>query len=289
MFPNGEWDPARRRCRRSRALRGRRAELLRRSATSSRSLRLSVELGLLALALTPVIITGGIDLSVGSMMGLAAVVFGAACRDWRPAARRSGAVRRSCVGARRRRAQRAADRAARHPAAHRHARIVLAVSRHRRGHHAGGGQLHRLSRRLSRARPGLSLGRHSGAAAALRAGRSPATSSCCTARSSAARSTRSASRRPARATPAFRSRGASGSSTCSRASSPASPRSSTSRTSARRVRRRHRLRARRDHGRRARRHVGLRRPRHAVGHAARAVRDRRSCRTACSSPRCRRS
>jgi rhamnose transport system substrate-binding protein len=43
--------------------------------------RLSVELGLLALALTPVIITGGIDLSVGSMMGLAAVVFGAAWRD----------------------------------------------------------------------------------------------------------------------------------------------------------------------------------------------------------------
>src|SRR5262245_66533038 len=32
--------------------------------------RLSVELGLLALALTPVMITGGIDLSVGSMMGL---------------------------------------------------------------------------------------------------------------------------------------------------------------------------------------------------------------------------
>src|SRR5437870_6102430 len=45
-------------------------------------LRFSVELGLLAIALTPVIITGGIDLSVGSMMGLAAVVFGAAWRDW---------------------------------------------------------------------------------------------------------------------------------------------------------------------------------------------------------------
>lgn len=44
-------------------------------------IRLSVELGLLALALTPVMITGGIDLSVGSMMGLAAVVFGAAWRD----------------------------------------------------------------------------------------------------------------------------------------------------------------------------------------------------------------
>jgi rhamnose transport system permease protein len=43
--------------------------------------RLSVELGLLALALTPVMITGGIDLSVGSMMGLAAVVFGATWRD----------------------------------------------------------------------------------------------------------------------------------------------------------------------------------------------------------------
>ena len=44
--------------------------------------RLSVELGLLAVALTPVLITGGIDLSVGSMMGLAAVLFGAASRDW---------------------------------------------------------------------------------------------------------------------------------------------------------------------------------------------------------------
>ena len=44
--------------------------------------RLSVELGLLAVALTPVIISGGIDLSVGSMMGLSAVVFGAACQDW---------------------------------------------------------------------------------------------------------------------------------------------------------------------------------------------------------------
>lgn len=45
-------------------------------------IRFSVELGLLALALTPVIVTGGIDLSVGSMLGLAAVLFGAASRDW---------------------------------------------------------------------------------------------------------------------------------------------------------------------------------------------------------------
>src|SRR6266542_3508397 len=43
--------------------------------------RLSVEVGLLALALTPIIISGGIDLSVGSMMGLAAVVMGALWRD----------------------------------------------------------------------------------------------------------------------------------------------------------------------------------------------------------------
>lgn len=44
-------------------------------------LRLSVEIGLLAVALTPVIVAGGIDLSVGSLMGLAAVVFGKLWRD----------------------------------------------------------------------------------------------------------------------------------------------------------------------------------------------------------------
>jgi ribose/xylose/arabinose/galactoside ABC-type transport system permease subunit/ABC-type sugar transport system substrate-binding protein len=44
-------------------------------------LRLSVEIGLLAVALTPVITTGGIDLSVGSLMGLSAVVFGMLWRD----------------------------------------------------------------------------------------------------------------------------------------------------------------------------------------------------------------
>jgi rhamnose transport system substrate-binding protein len=43
--------------------------------------RLAVELGLLAVALTPVIVSGGIDLSVGSMMGLSAVVFGTLWRD----------------------------------------------------------------------------------------------------------------------------------------------------------------------------------------------------------------
>ncbi len=38
--------------------------------------RHSAEIGLLALVMTPVILTGGIDLSVGSLMGLCAVVFG---------------------------------------------------------------------------------------------------------------------------------------------------------------------------------------------------------------------
>ena len=47
-------------------------------------IRLSVELGLVALALTPVILTGGIDLSPGSMMGLAAVLFGVAWRAGLP-------------------------------------------------------------------------------------------------------------------------------------------------------------------------------------------------------------
>lgn len=45
-------------------------------------IRTSIEVGLLALALTPVIVSGGIDLSVGSMMGLAAVIFGAAWQAW---------------------------------------------------------------------------------------------------------------------------------------------------------------------------------------------------------------
>ena len=45
-------------------------------------LRATVELGLLAIALTPVIVSGGIDVSVGAMMGLSAVVFGAAVTDW---------------------------------------------------------------------------------------------------------------------------------------------------------------------------------------------------------------
>ncbi len=48
------------------------------AANAFEIVRLAAEVGLLALGLTPVIKTGGIDLSVGSMMGLAAVVLGGA-------------------------------------------------------------------------------------------------------------------------------------------------------------------------------------------------------------------
>ncbi|MBX3732141.1 MAG: ABC transporter permease [Verrucomicrobiae bacterium] len=44
--------------------------------------RHSTEIGLLALVMLPVILTGGIDLSVGSLLGLCAVVFGSIWRDW---------------------------------------------------------------------------------------------------------------------------------------------------------------------------------------------------------------
>src|SRR5262249_51843917 len=44
-------------------------------------LRHSAEIGLLALAMTPVILTGGIDLSVGSLLGLCAILFGKLWRD----------------------------------------------------------------------------------------------------------------------------------------------------------------------------------------------------------------
>src|SRR5687768_2175961 len=44
-------------------------------------LRHTAEIGLLALAMTPIILTGGIDLSVGSLLGLCAIVFGKLWRD----------------------------------------------------------------------------------------------------------------------------------------------------------------------------------------------------------------
>ena len=43
--------------------------------------RHSAEIGLLALAMTPIILTGGIDLSLGSLLGLCAILFGKLWRD----------------------------------------------------------------------------------------------------------------------------------------------------------------------------------------------------------------
>ena len=44
--------------------------------------RFSVEIGLIAIGITPVLITGGVDLSVGSILGLTAVTFGIAHVNW---------------------------------------------------------------------------------------------------------------------------------------------------------------------------------------------------------------
>jgi len=44
-------------------------------------LRHSCEIGLLALAMTPIILTGGIDLSVASLLSLCAILFGKFWRD----------------------------------------------------------------------------------------------------------------------------------------------------------------------------------------------------------------
>jgi rhamnose transport system permease protein len=44
-------------------------------------IRHSVEIGLLAMVMTPIILTGGIDLSVGSLLGLCAIIFGKLWRD----------------------------------------------------------------------------------------------------------------------------------------------------------------------------------------------------------------
>ena len=142
---------------------------------------------------------------------------------------------RLLLGCGRRRAERAADHAAQHSAADRDARLVLAVPRHRRRHHAG-------AVNYSDFPPGsCSSARATCSASSRRSFRSSswrwsATPFCCTARRSAARCTPSASPRPARATPASPSPGASGWSTFCPGWCRASRPSSTWRTSARRSR-----------------------------------------------------
>ena len=79
-------------------------------ANAAEIVRLGVEVGLLALALTPIVVTGGIDLSCGALLGLSAVVFGALWRDagWSPWTASLGAL---AIGAHWRRAQWLAHRA----------------------------------------------------------------------------------------------------------------------------------------------------------------------------------
>ncbi len=62
--------------------------------------RQSVEIGLLALVMTPVILTGGIDLSVGSLLGLCAVTFGMLWGElhWPPWVAATGAVGVGAMG-----------------------------------------------------------------------------------------------------------------------------------------------------------------------------------------------
>ena len=60
--------------------------------------RISTEVGLLALALTPVIVSGGIDLSVGSLMGLSAVLCGMLWRDAHLSIWASAAIAIACAG-----------------------------------------------------------------------------------------------------------------------------------------------------------------------------------------------
>ena len=70
----------------------------------------------------------------------------------------------------RRRVERAARRAARHPLAHRHARDVLVVPRHRGRNHARRRELHGLSGAIPGARSRLPVGSHPGAAPDLPGG-----------------------------------------------------------------------------------------------------------------------
>jgi rhamnose transport system substrate-binding protein len=69
-------------------------------ANAGEIVRASAEVGLLALALTPVILTGGIDLSVGSLLGLSAVIFGVTWKDggWPIAAAASAALATGLAG-----------------------------------------------------------------------------------------------------------------------------------------------------------------------------------------------
>ena len=131
-FPNGEWVLLVALALEVAIFAAHRARTSSRVANFFEVVRLSVELGLLALALTPIMITGGIDLSVGSMMGLAAVVLRRGLARWRTA-RSAAAARSRCVlGCAGGALNALLITRLEHPAADRDARVVLDVPRHRR-------------------------------------------------------------------------------------------------------------------------------------------------------------
>ena len=84
--------------------------------------RLMTEVGLVALAMTFVIVTGGIDLSVGSILGLSAILLGVLLAERRPAAARSPWCSAIVVGGVRRLRQRPDHHALQRAAADRDAR-----------------------------------------------------------------------------------------------------------------------------------------------------------------------
>ena len=229
--------------------------------------RASVEVGLLALALTAVIATGGIDLSVGSLLGLCAVVFGWLAREAGLAVPLAAAlaVATGTLGGL---LNGWLVTALRLPPL-----IVtlgtyslyrgLAEGRDRRRR-----QLHGLPRRLPGPRPG-DVPRRRACAAARARGRGPLLlAAASSAPSSDAASRRSATRPRPRATRACRSApdcalvyvlsGACRRRRGARLRRPPRPGEG---------RRRHGLRAARDHGRGAGRHLDLRRPGERRRHA----------------------
>ena len=252
--------------------------------------RASVEIGLLALALTAVILTGGIDLSVGSLLGLSAVLMGWACAragpahgPWPGSSRCGAGLLGGGLNAL------LVARLGIPPLI-----VTLGTFSLFRGLAEGWTGGVRNYTNFPEGFLFLGQGRLPGGVPAqlplFVAGRGLLLAARCTAPAWAAACARSASRRKARVTPGSRWRAGSCSST-SLSGLMAGAGGGRLRGAARpgQGRRGHGLRALRDHRGGARRDLDLRRPRHRARHAARAWPRWPCCRTACAWPTCPRS
>ena len=182
--------------------------------------RLMTEVGLIAVIMTFVIITGGIDLSVGSILGMTAILIGVFWKNIGlplPVAIGLAPRRRHLRGLRQRRHHHPLPRAA----ADRHPRHAGALPRHRRGRLPGplGARLPRL---VLRPRPGRGA-RRPDPALAPRPRRARSRRSCSPTPPGAAPPTPSARTRSRRASPASTSTGPRSPSTPPPASPPRSP------------------------------------------------------------------